>query len=85
MAKVQNVAPRPVHIGAKCLKSWSGREDSNLRPLPPEGVSPVRIRRFSVVSHAQAGAPSASCCHAVHGARFNMNLGHCLSAACEVG
>jgi hypothetical protein len=22
------------------LESWSGREDSNLRPLPPEGVAP---------------------------------------------
>jgi hypothetical protein len=32
--------------------SWSGREDSNLRPLPPEDADPVFIRRFSVVFRA---------------------------------
>jgi hypothetical protein len=26
------------------LENWSGREDSNLRPLPPEGVAP-RLQR----------------------------------------
>ena len=24
---------------------WSGKEDSNLRPLPPEGASPVQMWR----------------------------------------
>jgi len=43
--KVQYVAPAPVHIVCfratiRLVKRWSGREDSNLRPLPPEGVAP---------------------------------------------
>lgn len=29
-------------IGRKWRKSWSGREDSNLRPLPPENAAPDR-------------------------------------------
>jgi hypothetical protein len=27
--------------------AWSGKEDSNLRPLPPENVAPDGTRRFS--------------------------------------
>lgn len=33
-----------------CEVMWSGREDSNLRPLPPEGVAPDGIERFSAPS-----------------------------------
>ena len=29
--------------GQKWRKTWSGREDSNLRPLPPENDAPERI------------------------------------------
>lgn len=28
--------------------NWSGKEDSNLRPLPPEDADPASTRRFSV-------------------------------------
>jgi hypothetical protein len=53
--KVQTVAPAPVlftcfgnrrmvengsFLATNYLFCWSGREDSNLRPLPPERVSP---------------------------------------------
>ena len=48
-SKVQNVAAAPVRKSAKCLKKWSGKEDSNLRPLPPESISPRRTRQFSVI------------------------------------
>jgi len=44
------VAPTPVQIGAKSLILWSGREDSNLRPLPPENGSPRFIRAFLPIS-----------------------------------
>ena len=51
--KVQIVAPVPVSFdpGAdlSVWNNWSGREDSNLRPLPPERITPRRIWRFSVV------------------------------------
>jgi hypothetical protein len=44
MLKVQTVASAPVYFaccdGGFPLENWSGREDSNLRPLPPEGVAP---------------------------------------------
>lgn len=29
-------------LDKKWRKMWSGKEDSNLRPLPPEGGSPTR-------------------------------------------
>jgi len=43
--KVQTVAPAPVYFACSegrfpLVNRWSGREDSNLRPLPPERVSP---------------------------------------------
>ena len=44
MLKVQMGASAPVYFacdnGGFPLDNWSGREDSNLRPLPPEGVAP---------------------------------------------
>lgn len=43
-SKVRSATPAPVlfawHNGGFPLENWSGREDSNLRPLPPEGVAP---------------------------------------------
>lgn len=49
--KVQMVAPAPVHIACRTganrlVNMWSGKLDSNQRPLPPEGVAPERIRCF---------------------------------------
>jgi hypothetical protein len=39
------VTTTPVYFtcdsGGFPLENWSGREDSNLRPLPPEGVAPL--------------------------------------------
>ena len=59
--KVQNVAPAPVCIAPKPLIYWSGREDSNLRPLPPEGVSPRRTRCFPVLFHGSAMSSDSLC------------------------
>lgn len=40
-AKVQTVAPAPVHMPHEIGgKAWSGRRDSNPRPLPPEHDAP---------------------------------------------
>ena len=77
--KVQNVAPAPVSIGGDFphlrIESWSGREDSNLRPLPPEGISPSRIALFSVPFTDGIGAYSAACLSVFKGLGFNLNLG----------
>jgi hypothetical protein len=44
------VTSAPVYFtcgdGGFPLEKWSGREDSNLRPLPPEGVAP----RYRVIA-----------------------------------
>ena len=38
-----NKNPRPLSLMTRnWRKSWSGREDSNLRPLPPENDAPAR-------------------------------------------
>jgi hypothetical protein len=52
--KVQNVASAPVCMLPKWLIYWSGRLDSNQRPLPPERTAPSRKWRISVVFHAGA-------------------------------
>jgi hypothetical protein len=45
---------RPLSISAiQWRNNWSGKEDSNLRPLPPENASPAVMRRFSVASSAR--------------------------------
>jgi hypothetical protein len=57
---------------------WSGREDSNLRPLPPEDVSPRRTRRiYGVVGCTQA-ASAAACSHGVPLKGSDRTSGHCL-------
>lgn len=63
---------------------WSGKEDSNLRPLPPEGGSPDGIARFSVLSGAANVLFDGTCSLVVHGARFTLNLNPCLSTADRV-
>ena len=61
--EVQNVAPAPVFISGVFphlrIESWSGREDSNLRSLSPEDISPSRTPQFSVVFTLGLGAYSA--------------------------
>ena len=57
-------------LAAKSLETWSGKRDSNLRPLPPEDAAPAGTRRFSVVSAAPVVLFRGAGCHAVHGARF---------------
>jgi hypothetical protein len=76
------VTPAPVFIacatGGKPLENWSGREDSNLRPLPPEGVAPERIRCFPTAFPRRVMLSDGQCSFLVHGRRFKLNLGPCL-------
>lgn len=76
--KVQIVAPVPVSFdpGAdlSVWNNWSGRLDSNQRPLPPERTAPTRTPRFSVVSHRAKALSNAPCSRPVHGQRFAANL-----------
>jgi hypothetical protein len=53
---------------------WSGKEDSNLRPLPPEDVAPSLIRRISAAFQRTAPAYSGICSRAVHGEGSLANL-----------
>lgn len=48
---------------------WSGREDSNLRPLPPEDATPDCTRRFSVVRRRHLVAFRGACSRLIHGFR----------------
>lgn len=77
--EVQIAAPAPVlrKVKMRVFQSfkWSGREDSNLRPLPPEGVSPRRTRRFSVGSVSERGASACVCSRLIHGRGSTANLG----------
>ena len=60
-------------------KQWSGREDSNLRPLPPEdGVPRVTERISGVVCF---GVPHMVTFRSVHehGLGSNRTFGPCLS------
>ena len=54
--------------------NWSGKEDSNLRPLPPENVAPERTRRFSVVRGRAAVPFSGACSWLIPGFRFKLDL-----------
>ena len=49
---------------------WSGKEDSNLRPLPPEDAEPVSTRRFSVPFVAVGVLSDGVCSRLIHGQRF---------------
>jgi len=53
---------------------WSGREDSNLRPLPPERISPSRTRARPVTFQSARLPSSGACSRAVPGARFKTSL-----------
>lgn len=76
---------RPASVYLACarrsfplVKCWSGREDSNLRPLPPEGVAPERIRCFLTAFTRRNLRSDRRCSFLVHGRRFKVNLGPCL-------
>jgi hypothetical protein len=73
------LSSRPcVDRGISGGSDWSGREDSNLRPLPPEGVAPRRIRCFSAVFPGRSIPSVRRCSRLVAGRRFSANLGPCL-------
>jgi hypothetical protein len=78
-SKVQIVAPTPVSFDPgtdlSAWNIWSGREDSNLRPLPPEGAAPSLRPWFSVVGSPRQGALAGVCSRLIHGARFMRHLG----------
>jgi hypothetical protein len=56
-----------VDCGISGGNTWSGREDSNLRPLPPEGVAPRRIRCFAMAFQEGSVASDCLCSRSVHG------------------
>jgi hypothetical protein len=66
------------YLALSAYNYWSGREDSNLRPLPPEGVAPSRARCFSAVFPRGDLRSGGQCSLGVHGKRFTVNLGPCL-------
>lgn len=64
--------------------NWSGKEDSNLRPLPPEDASPLGIRRFSVVRGAVCLSRNDVCSWLVSGLGSLRALGPCLARGWRV-
>jgi hypothetical protein len=54
--------------------AWSGREDSNLRPLPPEDGSPPVTARISADVSRTDAAHSGVCSRLIHGLRSKANL-----------
>jgi len=60
-------------------KSWSGKEDSNLRPLPPEDASPRVTPRFSVDVWRIRPAPGGICSLAVRRSGSFRAFGPCLA------
>ena len=58
---------------SKIRNYWSGREDSNLRPLPPEYGDHQRTRCFFVVSPIDRTAFERTVSRCVLGSRFNLN------------
>ena len=77
-SEVQNVACAPVFPRREMLvftgEKWSGREDSNLRPLPPEDNSPSRTPQFSVGFAWVTGAYACVCSRFLHGGGSISNL-----------
>lgn len=53
---------------------WSGKEDSNLRPLPPEGCYPSVSAHFPVHFAYRRLSSGGPCSLLVHGRRFNLIL-----------
>jgi hypothetical protein len=57
---------------------WSGKEDSNLRPLPPENGSPAVTRRISVATRRTKAAPDSPCSRLVPQRGSYRTFGPCL-------
>jgi hypothetical protein len=71
-----HLALRPLlQIKLSPCSTWSGREDSNLRPLPPEDTARRRIARFSPLSPCQQTASVAIPFHLCSRSRFFVSLG----------
>lgn len=83
--KVQPVASTPVplrgYFSSLRMVSWSGKEDSNLRPLPPESITPRFLWRFPVGSRRKLTAYRGVCSCRVHGGGSIRAEGHCLRLA----
>jgi len=61
-----------------CEIKWSGREDSNLRPLPPENGCPAVTQRFFVASAMAACHKLAHVPVSLPVGGSGRTLGHCL-------
>jgi len=59
--------------------NWSGKEDSNLRPLPPEDVSPALLRWFYVGLRRKRALFDGLCSRLIPGNGSYRTLEHCLS------
>ena len=67
-----------------CGFKWSGREDSNLRPLPPEDAAPDGTRRFSVLSQGGGVSFDAACSRFLPKKGSDRTLDPCLSHPSEL-
>ena len=82
--KVQLEPSTPVFLRQKARIYWSGREDSNLRPLPPEDSACARTDANASPDFAYA--PLQSHMFAIRpGSRFKPNLGELSCAAFPIG
>jgi hypothetical protein len=59
--------------------NWSGKEDSNLRPLPPEGASPAITRRFTVAQRRKWSAYDRVCSRLILAGSSSRGFGPCPS------
>ena len=66
-------------MSQKWLKTWSGREDSNLRPLPPENGSLARTRRKTYVPKRTGSRFSAHVPDLITGRGSNRTSVPCLA------
>jgi hypothetical protein len=73
------VSSRPCLTSARVSRfsavcAWSGREDSNLRPLPPERNAPRRIRCFAMAFQEGPVASGDLCSRLVAGVNLGLNF-----------
>lgn len=68
----------PCGIGGNPLIKWSGREDSNLRPLPPERNGPSVTRWFIKDSSRRGLWSDGERSFPVPAMNLFLNLGPCL-------
>ena len=75
MLRTLSILPEYLKKGPEMLRfCWSGKEDSNLRPLPPEDDAPAITRRFSVLFRAASMAHDGTDSRLVPGIRFRFDL-----------